>query len=325
MPSDLSTRGSYRETNGVLSCLVSYFDRIHDNPFDAQTNPSGLINLGLAENMLSEEELTSKLSSLPAWSPSLNHYGDPLGELNFRQELCHFFHDVLHLDESIRLTPDRMVLTAGAAGGFTVYSYMLMNANDAILVPSPYYSFIDHNVSVATDNRVVRCPLLEQKTGRFQLTRDIFESGYHQALANGLRPRLILLINPNNPLGDVYDPATLLPIMRFAAEHELHVVIDEIYALSTFLPNSFRSILTYHSLLPDPSRTHFLWSFSKDFSLNGARVGVMYTGTSELCQMSSKLNFLLVPSRNVQFMLQQFISDRSWIRTYIQMNRQRLT
>lgn len=140
---------------------------------------------------------------------------------------------------------------------------------------------------------VVRCPLINQQDGLFKLTRESFEYGYNAALLEGLNPRMILLINPNNPLGDIYDERTLLPILQFAAEKCLHVVIDEVYALSTFVTYSFQSILNYKSLLPDPERTHFLWSFSKDFSLNGERVGVMYTGTTEICNQSSKINFLL--------------------------------
>ncbi|UJR13141.1 hypothetical protein I4U23_000165 [Adineta vaga] len=162
-----------------------------------------------------------------------------------------------------------MIVTGCAAGGVTLYSYLLTNPNDAILIPSPYYSYLDHNLSVVAQNQVIRCLLHNQNT----------------AINKGLHPRILLLINPNNPLGDVYDIEIFLSILNFAPEKCFHVIIDEIY----------------------------------DFSLNGLRVGVMYTSTSEICQMSSKLNFLLVPSRNVELML-----DRQWIQTYIQLNRQRL-
>jgi aspartate/methionine/tyrosine aminotransferase len=259
----LSLRGSHEETNGVLSDLIPYFHRIEQDPFNDKTNPYGIINLGLAENMLCEQELTTKLASLQAWSPTLNQYGCPLGELSFQEELCRFFHDHLHLNDSIELKPDRMIITGGAACAFVVYSYMLTDINDVILIPSPYYSYIDHNVSVVTENQVVRCPLIDQDNGLFQLSRRCFEHGYNESLAKGLNPRMILLINPNNPLGDVYDETTLLPILQFAAEKSLHVVIDEIYALSTFVTCSFQSILNYQSVLPDPDRTHFLWSFPR--------------------------------------------------------------
>lgn len=323
-PNHLSLRGNSQETNGVLHDLIPFFQRIEQNSYVKETNPYGFINLGLAENMLCNAELDAKLSTVQTWRPSLNHYGDPLGDLSFRQQLCHFFHEHLHLNDSVELIPDRMIITGGAASAFIVYCHMLLDPKDVILIPSPYYSFTDHNVSVATENQVLRCSLINQQNGSFKLTRECLEYGYNEALTKGLKPKMILLINPNNPLGDIYDEFTLLPILQFAAEKSLHVVIDEIYALSTFVTYSFQSILNYNSL-PDPDGTHFLWSFSKDFSLNGARVGVMYTGTKEICNKSSKINFPMVPSRITQSMLEQFISDRQWIRAYIALNRQRLT
>lgn len=129
----LSLRGAHEETNGVLADLIPYFDRIEQNTYNEETNPCGFINLGLAENMLCEQELTIKFAKLQAWCPSLNHYGNPLGDLSFRQALCHFFHEHLHLDDSNELTPDRMIITGGAAGAFVIYSYMLTDINDVIL------------------------------------------------------------------------------------------------------------------------------------------------------------------------------------------------
>ncbi|CAF1339912.1 unnamed protein product [Rotaria sordida] len=275
--------------------------------------------------MLCEQELVDKLQSIQTWIPSLNYYGDPIGERTFRQELCHFFQDALHLDNDVQLTPDRMIITGGAAGAFIVYSYMLTDVNDAILVPSPYYSYIDHNVSILTENQIIRCPLLNQSTGKFRLSREIFEHGYIEAQSKGLNPRAIILINPSNPLGDIYDEMTIRPIFQFAAEKRMHVIVDEIYALSTFVTECFQSILNYNSSLPDPDRTHFLWSFSKDFSLSGARVGIIYAGTAELCTKASKINFVLVPSRNIQYTFEQLIANREWIHAYIALNRQRLT
>ena len=44
----------------------------------------------------------------------------------------------------------------------------------------------------------------------------------------------MLLTNPNNPLGTLYTEAELLDTMVWAFEKRLHVISDEIYALSVF-------------------------------------------------------------------------------------------
>ncbi|CAF1107471.1 unnamed protein product [Rotaria sp. Silwood1] len=307
-----------------LSYLMPYFIRLKSNHYDERTNPEGILNFGVAENMLCEMELVEKLNAVQKWTAPMNYYGHPAGEVEFREELCRFFQEHFRLDTP-KLIPTRMMITSGANAGFIVYSYLLTDPGDAILIPAPYYPMIDQDVSVLTGNRIVRCPLLDQESGEFRLTVDIFKHGYEVALANGLRPRMIILVNPQNPLGDVYDELTIQSILEFAAEKQLHVVIDEIYAFSLFVNEKpFESMLRYTSL-PDPSRTHFLWSFSKDFTLSGAHVGVMYAGTSDLCAIATNLNFFMVPSRVVQQTLTSLVADREWIRAYIALNRSRLT
>lgn len=73
-------------------------------------------------------------------------------------------------------------------------------------------------------------------------------------------------------------------LLRYASKHNLHVISDEVYALSTFghlLPDSnvdqdpFLSVLSLPNLkqLIDPSLVHVVYGLSKDFGVNGLRVG----------------------------------------------------
>ncbi|CAF4167751.1 unnamed protein product, partial [Rotaria sordida] len=34
---------------------------------------------------------------------------------------------------------------------------------------------------------------------------EIFKRGYYEAINKGLRPRGIIIVNPHNPTGDIYD------------------------------------------------------------------------------------------------------------------------
>lgn len=308
----------------MFSHLAPYFSRMNSNLYDEKTNPKGILNFLVAENTLCEDEITEKLNAVQRWNTSLNYYGNPAGEVELRQMLCRFLQENFRIDKQ-ELTIDRMLITSGAVGGFIIYSYLLADPGDVILISSPFHSVIDMNCSILNGNKTFRCPLIKQDSGEFILSVETFKHGYDEAIKNGLQPRIIVLVNPQNPLGDVYGEATIRPILEFAAQKQLHVIIDEIYALSIFTNEKpFESILNYRSL-PDPERTHFLWSFSKDFALSGARVGVMYTGTAGLCAAACMLNFLMAPSRPVQHTLATFLSDCTWIRSFITLNRSRLT
>ncbi|CAF0756700.1 unnamed protein product [Didymodactylos carnosus] len=218
-----------------------------------------------------------------------------------------------------------MVISNGATCVITLLSYVLADDGDVFLISSPFYTVLDHDVNVLTKNSLVRCPLLGQEKGEFSLHVDSYKHGYEKAQLDGLRVRGIIIVNPGNPVGDIYDERTLMPILEFAAEKQLHVIVDEIYALSTFttLHEPFQSILSYKHL-PDPKRTHFVWAFSKDFSMSGVRVGVLYSSI-EVCMIASKVNFSFLPSGAVQGLMMSLLSDKEWTNRYVRTNKERLT
>ncbi|UJR31173.1 hypothetical protein I4U23_018680 [Adineta vaga] len=306
------------------SLLLMYKARVQSNQYDEKQNPDGICNLGVAENHLCEEELIEKMKSVSTWSSQFNYYPDSSGELSFRERLCTFFNEVFGSMQAT-LDPHRMLISSGVSGAIALLSVLIADAGDVFLIASPYYTAFDFDVAAMARNSLIKCPLANQDTGEFSFSVEIFKQGYDNAIAKNLRPRGIILVNPHNPLGDIYDEATTRSVLEFAAEKELHVIADEIYGLSVFQDQKpFKSILSYTSL-PDPSRTHFLWSFSKDFALSGTRVGVIYAGTTDICRVGSKLNFLLVPSIAIQITLKSILDDREWTNAYLKLNQVRLT
>ena len=102
--------------------------------------------------------------------------------------------------------------------------------------------------------------------------------------ADKSRIKAVLLCNPHNPLSRCYAKKALLEVMEFCQEHGLHLIVDEIYALTDLndMPDkapSFVSALSLaEPLVPegavkvDPSRVHVVWSASKVFGMSGCRV-----------------------------------------------------
>lgn len=92
--------------------------------------------------------------------------------------------------------------------------------------------------------------------------------------------RAVLLTNPHNPLGQCYPPNVIEGCMKFCKKHDLHLISDEVYALTLFDNREvkdcvrFRSALSFdlESLNCDPSHVHVFWSTSKDFGQSGFRM-----------------------------------------------------
>lgn len=48
----------------------------------------------------------------------------------------------------------------------------------------------------------------------------------------GRKPKILLLTNPNDPLGVVISPEVMMASIHFARRRNMHVIVDEVYALS---------------------------------------------------------------------------------------------
>lgn len=148
----------------------------------------------------------------------------------------------------------------------------LLNPGDEVLVPSPDYPL--WSAAVALNG------------GRAVHYRCAQDSGFRPDLAHieaSISPstRAIVVINPNNPSGAVYDRATLKGIVEIAEKHGLVLMADEIYdrmvyddaefiPLATLVTNTV--CLTYSGL-------------SKIYRACGYRVGwCVFSGELEMAQ-----------------------------------------
>ena len=105
-------------------------------------------------------------------------------------------------------------------------------------------------------------------TKPFELTIRKVKIAHKLAMQRGKKIAGLILCNPNNPLGTIYSKELLMDILIFAKEEGLHVILDEVYALSLHEDVPFHSVASLNNL-PSPMTTHFLWSCSKDLALAG--------------------------------------------------------
>lgn len=131
--------------------------------------------------------------------------------------------------------------------------------------------------------------------------------------------------NPNNPLGTVYSPATMLNAVSWARKRQLHTIVDEIYALSVHQKegHGFESILKTlnNQLGPD---VHFVWSLSKDFGASGLRFGVVYSQNQTFLDALANLNVFSGVSNPMQMVVSELLTDDDFVDSYLDESRNRL-
>ncbi|XP_070568307.1 1-aminocyclopropane-1-carboxylate synthase-like protein 1 [Ptychodera flava] len=313
-------------------------DRASDcerRPYDRETNPKGFIRLSLSENHLCDDIIKVKLEDpkhhvIESW---MLQYCDNRGTLKLRQAVADYL--TMKTKSSKPVSAEHISILNGAESVITTLTYIICDPGDGFLIPAPCYGGI--NVGLTADmTRVgevkpVYAYLQSQvnfdagEKRPFQLTVDRLETALRKARDEGINVRGLFLINPHNPLGDIYPAEVIMDCLHFAHRNSLHVVIDEIYMGTIFKPdNSFTSVLNLHDL-PDPQRTHLIWGFSKDFGLAGFRCGVLHSKNSKLHEAVDYLAYFNVVSSHTQNLLAEFISDHEWINNvFFPTNHQRL-
>lgn len=136
----------------------------------------------------------------------------------------------------------------------------------------------------------------------------------------GHPPRALLLSNPVNPTGITYDAGQLLLAVSWCRKNSLHLIMDEIYALSNF--DSSRPFLSVSRVLDNDlgDDIHIIWSLSKDFGASGLRLGVLYSQNQRLVRAASILNDFFQVSNLIQYAACKLLSDRYFLSTYLPEN-----
>ncbi|XP_055991313.1 probable inactive 1-aminocyclopropane-1-carboxylate synthase-like protein 2 [Sorex fumeus] len=313
--SELSNRGNDIMT--LLNFSFQDFMSFLGDKFHKDENPLGFINLGVCENKLCSDLVTKRLSQkdMDLIEDTLLQYPDRRGHPFLRKEVAWFL--THYCNSHAPLDPENVVVLNGSSAVFSALVTVLCDPGEAILTPTPFYGPFALTASLYTKVHLIPVHLdsevSEENPRPFQLTVDKLEQALWDAQLKGKKVKGFLLINPQNPLGDVYSRDSLQEFLEFAKRNNLHMIVDERYLLSVFDESvTFHSVLSLRRL-PDLSRTHVIWSTSKDFGIAGFRFGALYTHSKELAAAVGSLGFLHGLSGITQYKLSRLLQDREWI------------
>jgi 1-aminocyclopropane-1-carboxylate synthase len=151
-----------------------------------------------------------------------------------------------------------------------------------------------------------------------------------QAKANGTNTRALLICNPHNPSGRCYSKATLLALMRFCAQHNLHLISDEVYALTVFEtadPSTvpFTSVLEIDTTgILDPRFLHVEYGFSKDFGAPGLHIAALVTRNDEVQQAFEAIGLFHAPGGPSCAIALAMLEDDNFVEDIIKLSRTKL-
>ena len=180
-------------------------------------------------------------------------------------------------DTGYQVSAGQVLITNG--GKQAVYNTFatLLDPGDEVLLVAPYWTTYPEAIALAGG---VPVPVLADETSGYLASVEQLEA------ARTERTKVLLFVSPSNPSGAVYPPAQVAAIGRWAAEHGLWVVTDEIYEHLVYGDNVMSSIATAAPELGD--RVVVLNGVAKTYAMTGWRVGWMI-GPADVIKAAANL------------------------------------
>jgi aspartate/methionine/tyrosine aminotransferase len=286
--------------------LIRHFEGAK-NLFDREKNPDGYIGLCVAENKLVSDIVAARLNEIPMVPSTVLGYDAMTGSMRFREQLGRFMGRTFLGRE---FPAHQISVLAGAGSVLEILFHVLADPGDGVLVPTPSYAGFWMDLELRDQLKIV--PVHCTADEDFRLTPERLD----RAAAVAGRPiKVLLFTTPNNPLGTVYSADEIDEILTWAERRGLHVVFDEIYALSVFGKRAFTSCAAMRPSLGD--HVHIVWAFSKDFGASGLRCGVLVSENRAVQAAVAAFAYWACCSGHTQFLLGEMVSDEPWVDRYI--------
>ncbi|KXH66815.1 hypothetical protein CSAL01_04785 [Colletotrichum salicis] len=187
---------------------------------------------GVSENTLMARELSEHMQKhfkLPVLSFT---YGDGMtGSKRIKVALAAFLNR--HLRPSKPPKPAHFTITNGCSSAVEHLAWAVANPGDAFLLGRPYCNTFVPDLVLRTGCKVIPVdfgttdPLAPEAISHYQ-------RALKTAAAAGQRVAGLVISNPHNPIGRCDSRTSLLSLMSFCTENDMHFISDEIYALSVW-------------------------------------------------------------------------------------------
>ena len=179
----------------------------------------------------------------------------------------------------------QVLVTVGGKYAVFVAFVALCDPGDEVIIPAPYWTTYPEAVALAGGVSVVVDTTEETE---FKVTVEQLEK------VRTPRTKVLLFVSPDNPSGAVYSPEETIAIGKWAVQHGIWVVTDEIYEHLTYGKHKFLSMPT---LVPELADTCIIVNgVAKTYAMTGWRVGWMI-GPKDV--MKAAINFQSHTTSNV--------------------------
>jgi len=227
---------------------------------------------------------------------------------------------IKRLQEDLGLTYDKnqIIISSGAKSSLYHLIQAVINADDEVIIPAPYWVTYPHAIAMAK-GKPVYIPTKEENG--FLLTPEQLKAAITPST------KALILNNPSNPTGAAYTKQELEALADVVLDEDIFVIADEIYEKLVYDDFKFVSFASLSEEIK--ARTAIVNGVSKAYSMTGWRIG--YTAgpldiingmakiqshtTSNPCSIAQKasLEAWTGPQHEISRMVSEFQRRRNYV------------
>lgn len=180
-------------------------------------------------------------------------------------------------DSGYEISPDDVLVTNGGKQAVYQAFAAIVDPGDEVLLPAPYWTTYPESIRLAGGRPVEVFAGADQG---YKVTVEQLEA------ARTERTKALLFCSPSNPTGAVYSPEQTAEIGRWALEHGIWVITDEIYEHLVYDENVFTPVVR---AVPELAETTIVLNgVAKTYAMTGWRVGWL-VGPSDVVKAATNL------------------------------------
>jgi aspartate/methionine/tyrosine aminotransferase len=186
-----------------------------------------------------------------------NQYAPFPGSVNLRNEISSYYNRFYKLSYN---PETEITVTVGATEAIFVVISALVNPGDEVIVLEPFYDSYVASIKMCGGIAVpVTMHAPEFRVDQGELEKAITP-----------KTKMIILNNPHNPTGKMWERFELEAVASIAIKHDLYLMSDEVYEFLTFDGHAHIPTATLQEM---KERTITISSAGKTFGLTGWKIG----------------------------------------------------
>ncbi|KAK7215675.1 hypothetical protein V2G26_003678 [Clonostachys chloroleuca] len=296
--------------------------------YDPVKNPDGVVRLTNAHNAFLHDDLAAFINSHNQFDKGDCSYGKgDTGTLRLRTAMANHLNEYFAPVSSF--DAEQITFAAGVTSLSEISAMVLCDPGDAIMIGRPCHSGFEKDLCMRTGVNIEWVSFAGDNQFSLLEVAD-YDAAFEEAKARGSNIKALIICNPHNPLGQCYPPDTLKALVEFCASKEIHLISDEIYALSTYEredrpSEKFTSVRSIDpSGIIDSRQVHVLYGMSKDYGAGGMRLGCVISQNPNFTKAVQAVSRFASPSKFSMDLAAKFLEDRQFVHQFLQESRRML-